>query len=504
MMATIASLVVEIAANARRFNSAIQDITSRAKRFAKQLKSIIGVAVKAVVAGAVAAAGAVTAIVTTTSLAMRDLVRDSEAVGTSARDLQKWQVAAQGMGIEAETVTDIMKDVNEKIGDFVRTGGGEAADVFEQLGLSAQGFIGLAPDKALLRISSALDGLSVGEKTFFMESLANDASRLIPLLDDNASRFNELVSEGERWGNIMTASEIKASAALGSTLGKAKKMIFGFKNLLGAQLAPAFNEIIAWVNELTASFGGPRDAAKAVAGAIINSMALSIEGVSELIKWINKLRVSLMKVQRIELVAEDIGSRLQLPFTGKDELGPDGQPIEQSRLKEFDAEIKRLQSGETGADAVIAKLRDLAGRISSTSSNDIPKLGDSAVNAATNVGMLANSVRGAATSIVESARAAAIGVIPTNDQSSVPGVASAPRAGLGLSSITPMSQAEVRASQPAGFGASAQSAVGQQKSRKLGTLTLAGENGGKIDVEANASALESFVANLLSSTASAV
>jgi len=118
--------------------------------------------------------------------------------------------------------------------------------------------------------------------------------------------------------------------------------------------------------------------------------------------------------------------------------------------------------------------------------------------------MLANSVRGAATSIVESARAAAIGVIPTNDQSSVPGVASAPRAGLGLSSITPMSQSEVRASQPAGFGASAQSAVGQQKSRKLGTLTLAGENGGKIDVEANASALESFVANLLSSTASAV
>jgi len=498
MMATIASLVVEIAANARRFNSAIQDITSRAKRFAKQLKSIIGVAVKAVVAGAVAAAGAVTAIVTTTSLAMRDLVRDSEAVGTSARDLQKWQVAAQGMGIEAETVTDIMKDVNEKIGDFVRTGGGEAADVFEQLGLSAQGFIGLAPDKALLRISSALDGLSVGEKTFFMESLANDASRLIPLLDDNASRFNELVAEGERWGNIMTASEIKASAALGSTLGKAKKMIFGFKNLLGAQLAPAFNEIIAWVNELTASFGGPRDAAKAVAGAIINSMALSIEGVSELIKWINKLRVSLMKVQRIELAAESAGSQVRSLVTGE------GQTEEQSRLKEFDAEIKRLQSGETGADAVIAKLRDLAGRISSTSSNDIPKLGDSAVNAATNVGMLANSVRGAATSIVESARAAAIGVIPTNDQSSVPGVASAPRAGLGLSSITPMSQAEVRASQPAGFGASAQSAVGQQKSRKLGTLTLAGENGGKIDVEANASALESFVANLLSSTASAV
>ena len=498
MMATIASLVVEISANARRFNSAIQDITSRAKRFAKQLKSIIGVAVKAVVAGAVAAAGAVTAIVTTTSLAMRDLVRDSEAVGTSARDLQRWQVAAQGMGIEAETVTDIMKDVNEKIGDFVRTGGGEAADVFEQLGLSAQGFIGLAPDKALLRISAALDGLSVGEKTFFMESLANDASRLIPLLDDNASRFNELVSEGERWGNIMTASEIKASAALGSTLGKAKKMIFGFKNLLGAQLAPAFNEIIAWVNELTASFGGPRDAAKAVAGAIINSMALSIEGVSELIKWINKLRVSLMKVQRIELAAESAGSQVRSLVTGE------GQTEEQSRLKEFDAEIKRLQSGETGADAVIAKLRDLAGRISSTSSNDIPKLGDSAVNAATNVGMLANSVRGAATSIVESARAAAIGVIPTNDQSSVPGVASAPRAGLGLSSITPMSQAEVRASQPAGFGASAQSAVGQQKSRKLGTLTLAGENGGKIDVEANASALESFVANLLSSTASAV
>ena len=40
-------------------------------------------------------------------------------------------IAAKGYGIEQDKLSDILKDTNDKVGDFLTTGGGALADYFE-------------------------------------------------------------------------------------------------------------------------------------------------------------------------------------------------------------------------------------------------------------------------------------------------------------------------------------------------------------------------------------
>ena len=524
-MATIAGLVVEISANAQKFHRAVQSIQTRAKRFAGQLKSIIGTAVKAVVAGATAAAAAVTAVVTTTSMAMRDLVRDSEAVGVAARDLQSWQVAAEGMGIQADKVQDIFKDLADKTGDFARTGGGEAADIFEQLGISAQELLGLSPDKALLRINSALEGLSQGEKIFFMESIADDASRLLPLLDNNAERFRTLVAEGERWGTIMTDAEIKASAALGNTLTKAGNMAKGFKNLLGASLAPTFQGVIAWIESITESMGGPRVAAAKTAEAIKQSfvfVANAVDGLKRVFEIAGaSIAVFTLQAQKaVNDLAEAIYSgpidAVNVLIKGLNKAtGTSFGEVSQPGF------VQDLQSRSAGLDGAISVGKsDIRSLLESPLAGDaVSKFiagaeaqagaSDSAAKSVADLGSTAASVS-------RSMESVARGLLPTNEQGAVPNLAGAPAAGLNLSSIAPMSQSAVRAMQassPAATGAAVSAAASATTGqggrmgggRDLGTLTLKNDKGESAEFfTENAEAAQRWLADTLSGAAASV
>lgn len=516
-MATIAGLVVEISANAQKFHRAVEGIKGKAQKFANQLKTIIGAATKAVVAGATAAAAAVTTVVSSTALAMRDLVRDSKAVGVAAQDLQAWQYAAESMGIEGDKVQDIFKDMSDKIGDFARTGGGEAADVFEQLGLSAANFINLSPDQALLRIGEALEGLSQNEKIFFMESIADDASRLLPLLDDNASAFNKLREQGKAWGLVMTDADIKASAALGNTLKKAGDMAKGFKNLLGANLAPTFNRLLEWIKDLTAGFGGPRQAAESMADAIKTAIAGAASAVETMVGYLKNVYGFLLKIQELQFQVEAGAATVNRIATGN--AGPDSEvPEAFNKLLENRRKQASLESGDSGFDGVGAAFGDLSERVA----RPVGELSETAVRSATNIGILANASRDTAEAMVKARNdlmqtssasgAASGGLVPTGDQSIAPSRASRDQtsySGLNLSSITPMSQDEVRAMQaarPAGYGSSAQAAANSTaggltaSGRNLGTLTLTVANDdGETTAEGEIS--ESLVSLLASAAA---
>ncbi len=46
---------------------------------------------------------------------------------------QRWSAASATVGIEQEKLADILKDVNDRVGDFLQTGGGPMADFFENI-----------------------------------------------------------------------------------------------------------------------------------------------------------------------------------------------------------------------------------------------------------------------------------------------------------------------------------------------------------------------------------
>ncbi len=131
------------------------------------------------------------------------------AVGVSRQSLQEWQYAGKRVGLEADGVADILKDVGDKMGDLAITDGGAAIDVFEKLNLDINQFKQLSPDEALLKMASAMDSASLtqNEKTFLFESLGSDLTLLEPLLRNNAEKLRELRNEAKSSGAVLNNIE---------------------------------------------------------------------------------------------------------------------------------------------------------------------------------------------------------------------------------------------------------------------------------------------------------
>lgn len=127
-----------------------------------------------------------------------ELERMALTAGTSVAELQKLAHASRSVGIEQDKLGDIYKDTQDKVGDFIATGGGEMADFFTNIapkvGLTAEQFQKLSGPDALQAYYNALQeaGVSQAEQIYYMESIADEASGLIPLLKDGGAGFREL------------------------------------------------------------------------------------------------------------------------------------------------------------------------------------------------------------------------------------------------------------------------------------------------------------------------
>lgn len=196
-----------------------------------------------VAAGATAALGASVATLTIFSKRQADAARDitttAEAIGISAQRLQEWQIAGKQFNIEGEKISDVLKDVTEKVGEFSATGGGEAADVFKQLNLSIRDFRDLSPDQQLLKLAEAISQVdSRSEQVSYLEQLADDASRLLPLLDNNAEALRRIAADAQARGAIYSDADLAKLAKADQIYNQIDIKLQGLANRVGAELAP--------------------------------------------------------------------------------------------------------------------------------------------------------------------------------------------------------------------------------------------------------------------------
>ncbi|NVF16223.1 DUF4214 domain-containing protein [Vreelandella maris] len=189
------------------------------------------------------------------------LINDADAlansIGIATGELQAWDYAAQRTGLSAGTMGDIFKDVSDKLGDFAATGGGEAADLFENLNLQIGALQRLSPDQQLLKIADAISQIEdPSQRIFYLESLANDATRLLPLLQDNAAGLRELTDEAYAMGAAMDQVDIDNALEADRAMAQLRGTTQGFLNLLAADLGPALADTVGNLTELIQSAGG--------------------------------------------------------------------------------------------------------------------------------------------------------------------------------------------------------------------------------------------------------
>ncbi len=203
----------------------------------------------------------------------------SQSLQISKDALQVWGKAGETAGFNLSNIGDIFKDINDKAGDFAATGGGEAKEIIERLNIDIKELIGLPADQKLLKIAGAFDELgdsiSLEEKTFLLEAMGNDASRLLPLLENNAEKLREIERISRESGAILDEQQLATLDEAQYKLQLIGLSADGLKNeigTIGAEFINAFgDDAAAAIQYITELIDYAEHSAKALAAEISES-----------------------------------------------------------------------------------------------------------------------------------------------------------------------------------------------------------------------------------------
>ncbi|TVU67207.1 hypothetical protein [Cobetia crustatorum] len=223
----------------------------------------------AAIAGAGLVAGFATRFTSEQAALAKELDNVSRRTGVNIEALQKYRYAFQRAGLDADEAGDIFQDVADKIGDAYENGGGEAMDALEGLGIAAKDLISLSPDEMLLRLADAMKDLPQASQINFLEGLASNASRLQPLLTDNAAGLKALGEQARELGLIMSPEQIENLLETNAAISRLQGRVQGLANQMLGKLAPAVSDLATSFDEIVKD--NPRlidDLATAISGVI--------------------------------------------------------------------------------------------------------------------------------------------------------------------------------------------------------------------------------------------
>lgn len=232
-------LNVILSARDKEFARAMERNQKRVERFARSSNKDLGAAGKAFdalgtaakrLAPLLAAALSVRAIQNAANYA-QELRNLSALSGVAASELQALGAASRTVGISTEKLADIYKDMNDRVGDFLQTGGGPMKDFFETIapavGVTASEFEKLSGPQALQLFVSSLEkaNLTQAEMVFYMEAMASDATALLPLLRNNGQEMNRLATEARNSGRVLEDDAVDGLVQLNEKLQEASDEI---------------------------------------------------------------------------------------------------------------------------------------------------------------------------------------------------------------------------------------------------------------------------------------
>lgn len=244
----LSSLYVRIGADTTGLEQGIARAKGSLSGMAPAARAAV-TAMAGVAAGVAAAGVAMTAMVSSAAKSAREITSLAQVANTSAKDFQGLAFAAKSVGIEQEKFADILKDVNDRIGDFRSTGGGPMLDFFEQIapkvGITAEAFRNLSGPQALQLYYDSLvkAGAAQDDLTFYMEAMASDATALIPLLENGGEGFRRLAEQAEALGVVMDDVQRQNLLQFDQAMSAIGGTIEGLKNQFAASLAPALTQV---------------------------------------------------------------------------------------------------------------------------------------------------------------------------------------------------------------------------------------------------------------------
>lgn len=203
----------------------------------------MGKGIAGIAAGVTASAATLTVFSKRQAAIADDLTNTSNAIGVNREALQVWQIGAERVGLSGEKMTDILRNVTKRMGEFASTGKGPAKDAFDALNLGAADFQGLQPEEQMLRLAQSLEDLPKGEQVAILEKLARDSSQIQPLLENNAAGLKAIEEAARRDGALYSEEELDNLVKANDVYNDVSLKIQGLTRRIGAKLAPAVADV---------------------------------------------------------------------------------------------------------------------------------------------------------------------------------------------------------------------------------------------------------------------
>lgn len=297
MNSVIGALRVVLGLDTAAFEKGAAGAPRTLSKLGKSLQNF-GASMTTYVTAPLAAAGAtITAALSGIAGDISQLQNSAKVANAGFEEFQKLAFAAKSVGIESDKLGDIYKDVNDKVGDFLQNGGGEMADFFTNIapkvGVTAEAFRNLSGPQALQLYYDSLQkaGLSQAEMTFYMEAVADEATALIPLLQNGGAEFTRLGNRATELGAVFSGDTAAAAAKFNTSMTELGASLRGLAVVIAnsgliewvtqaVQGITVFVQQLAQTNPEIVKWGAIVGGLAAIIGPVVAALGLMVAGIA--------------------------------------------------------------------------------------------------------------------------------------------------------------------------------------------------------------------------------
>lgn len=317
---SLGTLTIDLIARTAGFAAGMSQAERSSEKWRKKIVAdvdAVATAFAAASSAAVATAAGVGAygfnLLKSSSSQIAEAKRLSDALGMSTQSLLSWQYAAGKAGMSGEQIADIFKDLGDKIGDAALNKSGEAVDALDALGLSAEKLKRVSPDEQLLAISDALSKISTtSEKTTILESLGNDLSRMLPLLEQGGEKLRQYMAAAQTFGVAPDDADIEKLVRVNALFEDMESQVDGVKTSLATGLADV--DLSGVQNALTEIGDTLRDP------QVLQGLTNLVQGAADLAGWLIKVAAEAGNIAALtrQGMAQNAGGALKTDASAAD------------------------------------------------------------------------------------------------------------------------------------------------------------------------------------------
>lgn len=247
-MATIGSLVANLGLNTANFSAGIKKsqkamtrFVRRSKRQFNELNKSAGRVGETMLTVATVGFGAMVKNAIDSADHMEKLNR---RLGVSTEALSQLKFAAEQSGVQFNTLTMGMQRAQRRIAEAAK-GTGEAKEALIELGLSASALSQLSPDKQLMAIADAMQGVGdAGDKTrLAMKLFDSEGVALLQTMTEGSEGMRTLMKEADDLGLTLNNKTAVGAATANDAINRAKSAMQGAALQAVQNTAPAIAEM---------------------------------------------------------------------------------------------------------------------------------------------------------------------------------------------------------------------------------------------------------------------